>query len=79
MARRPSAAMVQAMVYILDANMTPYAAAKRAGISLGTMYKSYLYKLWRDGHIEELKREMDQCRPRPRKKTKKEKWNESNN
>jgi hypothetical protein len=72
MAGHPSARMVQAMRYILFANMTPYAAAKRAGIAVDTMYRSRLYKAWRDCRgdekvLAEIKRELDVTRPLPRK------------
>jgi hypothetical protein len=73
MAGRSSAAMVAAMNFILQANMTPYAAARRAQVNLTTMYRSPLYKLWRAGDMETLRRELDQTAPRPRRPTKKEK------
>jgi hypothetical protein len=50
--------MVQAMRYVLE-GMTPYAAAKRVEVTLAAMYRSRLYKLWRDGNLAELEKEMD--------------------
>jgi hypothetical protein len=74
MAGRSSAAMIQAMRYIIEASMTPYAAAKRAQIDLRTMYRSRLYKLWRAGHGDELAKEMDQVAPKPRRPKKGSKY-----
>jgi hypothetical protein len=64
--------MVAAMGYVLDASMTPYAAAKRAQVNLTTMYRSKLYKLWRAGDMEQLRKELNQTAPRPRRPTKRE-------
>lgn len=60
------------MRLVLDSSMTPYKAAKRAGIDLSTIYRSKLYKLWLAGDIEELRKQMDQTAPKPRRRTKRE-------
>jgi hypothetical protein len=48
MAGKPSMAMVQAMKLVIK-GVTPYKAAQTAGIALATMYRSALYKAWREG------------------------------
>ena len=45
---RCSKAMLDAMK-LVKSGMTPYQAAKKAKIALSTMYRSPLYKDWRDG------------------------------
>ena len=72
MTGRTSARMVKAMQLLLSGGdtMTPYAAAKRCQISLSTMYKSPLYKKWRDSGgdkatLAEIRREIDADRPLP--------------
>lgn len=71
MAGRPSAKMIEAMKLVL-AGVTPYAAAKRLGLAVETMYRSRLYKLWQKSDIVSLKQEMDVYRHvvRARKKPK---------
>lgn len=44
---RCSKAMLDAMK-LVRSGMTPYRAAKQANIALSTMYRSPLYKDWRD-------------------------------
>lgn len=45
MAGKPSKRIIQAMQLVREGE-TPYAAAKRKGIHLSTMYRSSLYKAW---------------------------------
>jgi hypothetical protein len=79
----PSARMVEAMKLVV-AGLTPYAASKRVGIATNTMYRSRLYKLWKQAKplemvnkedynklMLELSRELDVTRPVPRVKGKK--------
>lgn len=47
-----------AMLMVLDQAMSPYAAAKQAGINLTTMYKSRLYKQYRAGDLDTLRKEL---------------------
>ena len=47
MISRPSAALCEAM-RLVRGGMTPYAAARYVGIALSTMYRSRLYREWRD-------------------------------
>lgn len=56
MAGRASAAVVTAMRMVLDQGLTPYKAAHEAGIDISTIYKSRLYKAWRDakGDVDQL-------------------------
>ena len=44
---RCSKAMLDAMK-LVRSGMTPYQAAKKAGIALSTMYRSPLYKDWKN-------------------------------
>jgi hypothetical protein len=44
--------------------VTPYAAAQRAGIKHNTMYRSRLYKLWRDGDTAAFEEAMNKERER---------------
>lgn len=46
--QRVSAGMVAAMKLVTTGKATPYQAAQKAGIALSTMYRSPLYKNWRD-------------------------------
>lgn len=72
MAGKPSAALVEAMKLVV-AGMTPYAAAKRAQIGFNTIYRSWLYAMWKDSgkgadkaKLAELNRALDVTRPKPR-------------
>lgn len=47
MGRAPHTKVILAMTLIRD-GWTPYAAAKSVGISLSTIYRSVLYKEWKD-------------------------------
>jgi len=67
MAGQASGRLIEAMKLVINAKMTPYAAANRAQISLTTMYKSAIYKMWRDGDLEGAKRAMDVTRAIPRR------------
>lgn len=44
---RHSQGLAEAM-RLVRSGATPYRAAKQAGIALSTMYRSPLYKAWRD-------------------------------
>lgn len=74
MAGRHSAATIAAMKLVIDSHMTPYAAAKRAGIDLTTMYKGAIYKLWLAGDTEGARKLMNQSAPKPRRRTKRERY-----
>lgn len=72
MAGQTGARTLQALRYVILAGMTPYQSALRAGISLSTMYRTRLYKAWRDhagdpATLAAIKRELDLERPVPRK------------
>lgn len=56
MGRAPHTKVILAMTLIRD-GWTPYAAAKSVGISLSTIYRSRLYKEWKDAK--------DSAGPRP--------------
>lgn len=69
---------------LVIAGVSPYGACKRVGIATNTMYRSRLYKMWKEavplemvdkqGYnkiITELHRELDMSRPIPRVKDKK--------
>lgn len=45
---RTSKRMQAAMQMILDQGLTPYRAAHLAGVARSTMYRSPVYKAWRD-------------------------------
>ena len=47
MSSKPSADMERVM-QLIRSGFTPYAAAKQVGIALSTLYRSPLYKAWRD-------------------------------
>lgn len=69
MAGRPSARMVAAMKLVHQYKVTPYQAAKRLQVDPGTMYRSRLYALWKEGSgtsLAALERELDLERPVPR-------------
>jgi hypothetical protein len=66
MANRHSDAMVRAIRLVL-AGKTPYAAAQAAQVHYSTMYRSSLYKMFRDGKLDELRKAIDPNTPRPRK------------
>lgn len=55
MSGRPSTEVQQAMDAVRTKGITPYAAAKEAGIALSTMYRSPLYKAWK-AEQDELER-----------------------
>ena len=79
MSARTSARMARAMMLLIDGAMTPYAAAKRAQIALTTMYRSPLYKRWRDSGgdhaaIAAIRRDLDATRPIPRVAKKKQRF-----
>lgn len=79
MTGRTSARMVKAMKLLMDAGLTPYAAAQRAQIDLSTMYKSQLYKRWRDSGgdkavLAQIRKELDVDRPIPRPPKKKQRF-----
>ena len=80
MTGRTSARMVKAMKLLMDAGLTPYAAAQRAQIDLTTMYKSPLYKRWRDAGadraavVAQIRKELDVDRPIPRPPSKKRRF-----
>lgn len=60
---------VNALKLLVNSSMTPYAAARKAQINLSTMYKNPLYKRWRDGDIDGVKKELaklDGSEPIPR-------------
>lgn len=67
MAGQASGRLIEAMKLVINARMTPYAAAKRAQVHVTTMYRSPIYKLWRDGDVEGAKRAMDVTRAIPRR------------
>ena len=70
MAGKPSASMIAAMKLVMI-GVTAYDAALRLQLNPGTMYRSRLYKLWREGgdkSLKALKDELDYERPRPRVK-----------
>lgn len=58
MAGKPSASMVEAMKAIIIDGVTPYRAAKNAGLFPCSMYRSRLYVMWRDGKLKELRKEL---------------------
>lgn len=66
MSGRPSASQVEAMK-LVKAGVTPYTAAKRMGVGLGTMYRSRLYKLWKEGSPESLAQLRDELNLAPAK------------
>lgn len=47
MAGKPSAKMQQVM-QLIQSGSTPYRAARDTGIALSTLYRSALYKQWRN-------------------------------
>lgn len=61
---QPTKKTARALLLVLDEAVTPYSAAKRAGINLTTMYKSRLYKMIRDGQGKEARRELDEIMAR---------------
>jgi hypothetical protein len=67
-----------AVMKLVMIGVTPYSAASRYQIAVATVYRSYLYKLWRKGTPEalaELKRTLDIERPEPvEKKTKEQRF-----
>lgn len=67
MGGRVSAAMIDAMKMV-KAGVTPYAAAKRTGLVPGSIYRSRLYKLFKDGKITALNTELETIVPRARYK-----------
>lgn len=73
MSGKPSAAMMDAMRLVI-AGVTPYRAAQRMQIQLSTMYKSRLYKLWKEGSLEALQSELNTKKPVPRTKTTKRRF-----
>ena len=76
MSGRPSGSMVEAMKLVL-AGVTPYQAARRMGLDLSTMYRSRLYKLWKDGtpdNLTDLKKQLDLTAPKPRTPKKRTKF-----
>lgn len=48
MSGKPSKEMHEVM-RLIHAGETPYRAAERVGIATATVYRSRLYKAWRDG------------------------------
>jgi hypothetical protein len=83
MSGSPGGRTIEAMKLVL-AGISPYAAAKRIGIATNTMYRSRLYKLWKEAQpleftdkerhrklLTELRRELDMTRPIPRVRDKK--------
>lgn len=52
MAARESAEMAEARRLVTQCNMTPYAAAKRAGISAPAIYMSNWYKVWKNDKLQ---------------------------
>lgn len=62
--------MIEAMHMVL-AGVTPWTAAKRAGLAPNTMYRSRLYAMWKDrSQHAELRLELNIMRPVPRYKKK---------
>lgn len=55
---KPTKKTAEALLLVLDQALTPYAAAKRAGINLTTMYKSRLYKMILAGKRAEVRQEL---------------------
>lgn len=54
MAGKPGPLLIAALQLLIDheGQMTPYAAARHAGIALSTMYRAPLYKAWKDATDE---------------------------
>lgn len=72
MSGRIAAKTIEALKLLINAGMTPYAAAHRAGINLSTMYRCPIYRRYRDSGgnpavLAELRKELDVTRPEPRK------------
>lgn len=57
MSGKPSADTVEAMKLVAEQGLTPYAAAKRMNIALSTIYRSPLYKQWRDAQTTTNRKE----------------------
>jgi len=57
MAGKPSNRMRTAMRHVLKGK-TPYEAANLAEVAQSTMYRSRLYKIWRDDGADALKAEL---------------------
>lgn len=58
MAGEITARTVNALKYVFYANMTPYAAARKAQINLSTIYRQPLLKQWNAGDRDGARREL---------------------
>lgn len=55
MAGKPGAQTVAALLAVIDGKLNTHAAAQRFGVSPITLYKSVVYKAWRDAGDDETR------------------------